>query len=107
MANDFRCIKKIAHLGELRIALVFDNETVVIANFASTVEKGGIFSRLNDDAYFRKARISQGGRSLAWPDGLDFCADALYGPTRRTKSPRLTAYGVQIFPEVGVLSQAS
>jgi len=106
MANDFRRIIKLVHLGELRVVLLFDDMTVVVANFAPTAAKGGIFARLLDPSYFRKARIAQGGRSLAWPQGLDFCADALYGPRRRTKSPRRTPYGVQISPEAGVLVEA-
>lgn len=106
MANDLRRIIKIAHLGEMRMVLVFDDMTVVVANFAPTAAKGGIFARLLDPAYFRKARIAHGGRSLAWPQSLDFCADALYGPRRRTKSPRLTPYGVQISPDAGVLVEA-
>ena len=107
MANDFKRISKMAHLGDLRLALVFDDSTVVVANFAQKAAKGGIFVRLLDPAYFRKARIAQGGRALAWPMGLDFDADALYGPRRRTRTPRLTPYGVQIFPEAGVLVKSA
>jgi hypothetical protein len=106
MANDFRRILKVARLGDLRLALVFDDGTVVLANFAATAAKGGIFSHLLEPDYFRKARIAQGGRSLAWPRGLDLCADALYGPRRRTKSPRLTPYSVQVLPEATVLVAA-
>lgn len=106
MADDFRRIVRIAHLGDLKLALVYDDATVVVADFASTVAKGGVFARLLNPAYFHKARIAQKGRSLAWPKGLDFCADALYGPRRRTKKPRRTPYGVQIFPEAGALVKA-
>lgn len=105
MANDFRKIIKIAPLNDLRVVLLFDDNTVVLANFAATAAKGGVFAKLLDPAYFSKARIAQGGRSLAWPQGLDFCADALYGPRRRTRTPRLTPYGVQVFPEAGVLAE--
>jgi len=102
-ASELRRITKIAHLGAMRVVLLFDDMTVVVANFEPTAAKGGIFARLLNEAYFRKARIAQGGRSLAWPQGLDFCADDLYGPRRRTKSPRVTTYGVQISPEAAVL----
>ncbi|HSI73059.1 MAG TPA: DUF2442 domain-containing protein [Fimbriimonas sp.] len=102
MTNDFRRIVRIAHLGNLRLALVFDDMTVVLANFEPTAAKGGVFAKLLDLDYFKKARIAQRGRSLAWPGGLDFCADALYGPRRRTRTPRLTSYGVQVFPEASV-----
>ena len=88
------------------MALVFDDETVVVADFEPTAVKGGVFARLRDPSYFKKARIAEEGHALAWPNGLDFCADALYGPRRRTKKPRRTAYGVQIFPEAGALVEA-
>jgi hypothetical protein len=103
MANGFRRIVKVARLGDQRLALVFDDDTVVLASFSQAAAKGGIFARLVDTEYFKRVRIAQGGRSLAWPQGLDFCADALYGPTRRTRTPRQTPYGVQVFPEAAVL----
>lgn len=106
MANDFKRIIKIAHLGDLKLALVYSDATVVFADFAATAAKGGVFSRLLDPKYFAKARIAEDGHVLAWPQGLDFCADALYGPRRRTKKPRRTPYGVQIFPEAGALVRA-
>jgi hypothetical protein len=102
MNNEFRTIKKLALLSDLKLALVFDDETVLVANFEATAAKGGIFARLLNPDYFKRVRIAQKGRSLAWPQGLDFCTDALYGPLRRTKTPRQTTYGVQIFPEAAV-----
>lgn len=106
MANDFRRIVRIAQLGDLKMALVYDDATVVVADFTAIAAKGGVFARLLDPAYFKKARIAEEGHALAWPQGLDFCADALYGPRRRTKNPRRTPYGVQIFPEAGALVKA-
>lgn len=106
MENEFRRIVKIAPLNNLRVVLLFDDDTVVLANFAPTAAKGGIFARLNNPDYFCKVRIAEKGHALAWPQDLDFCADALYGPKRRSKTPRVTPYGVQVFPEAGVLVEA-
>jgi len=90
----------------LKVALVFDDATVVVADFEPTAANGEMFARLRNSAYFKKARITESGHALAWPNGLDFCADALYGPRRRTKHLRRTAYGVEIFPEAGALLKA-
>jgi hypothetical protein len=83
MSDQFRTIKRVAHLGERRLALVFDDGQVVVADFAAAAQKGGVFAPLRDEAVFKKVRIARHGRALVWPNDLDFCADGLYLPTKR------------------------
>lgn len=54
-----------------------DGRTATI-DFAPTVAQGGVFAPMGDRAIFEQVAIGPRGRSLVWPNELDFCADALY-----------------------------
>lgn len=92
MSNKLHRIKKVAFLGSMRLALVFDDDRVVVADFSETGERSGLFSRLKDEAYFAKAKTVREGRAIAWPDGLDFCADSLYLERGKRKSGLTTDF---------------
>ena len=57
----------------------------VVKDFNSLIARGGVFSRLADDAYWRRVQVGEDGRSLDWPPvtddpltALDLDADALW-----------------------------
>ncbi len=64
--------------GDMLIRLAFYNGNAGTVDFKPISERGGMFSRLADPQFFRKAQVSDDGRILAWPGELEFCADALY-----------------------------
>jgi hypothetical protein len=39
---------------------------------------GGVFEPLDDPAYFQQVRLSAGGGTIEWPNGVDLCPDVLY-----------------------------
>ena len=39
---------------------------------------GGEFAALQEEDYFRQVSVDPETRSIAWPNGVDFCPDMLY-----------------------------
>jgi hypothetical protein len=62
---------------KLILKITYSDGVVVLADFKSLLQKGGVMSRLADAAVFARARIGPRGRSVAWDDDIDFCADGL------------------------------
>lgn len=102
-----RRIAEVAPLSPLSLVIRFDDGTLVVADLSALPDRGGVFERLRDPRYFRRARVTNGGRAVAWPGGLDFCADALYldqAPRRKAKSST-NAFGARIFiPSANVVA---
>jgi hypothetical protein len=86
--------------------------TVTWANGATTVNRfdqlvgKGVFTAFADPALFARVSVGERGRSLEWPNEIDFCADALWfeahpedgpQPSRRTvEQPRQHVAGDQL-----------
>ncbi len=96
-------ITRVVPLPPLKLVLEFDDGSVVLADLRGVAERGGLFLRLLDDRYFKRAKIANGGRSLAWPNRLDFCADAFYVAqvNRRRTQPITNSFGAHIFSPAG------
>ena len=73
-----RRIRHAEQLEGLKLRLDYDDNTSVVADFEPLIDRGGMFERLRAPDYFSRFVIARGGRALEWPDGLDFCADALW-----------------------------
>jgi hypothetical protein len=74
----FHRIVQVHPKPDLAVELRYEDGTVGEISFGDVAERGGIFARLVDPAYFERVRVGEDGRYLEWPDELDFCADALY-----------------------------
>lgn len=61
-----------------RVRLTFDDGDTVCVDFGPVAAGGGIFTPLGDPDFFSQVRVEEGGRVLAWPGELEFCADALW-----------------------------
>lgn len=59
------------------VALTWADGTTTKSHFGRLIGKG-VFAALAAPAVFACVRIGAHGRSLVWPSGLDFCADALW-----------------------------
>ena len=70
-------IEQFKLLPENRLALRYDDGAEFIVDMNPVISRGGVFARLKQPEYFALARLGPRGRSLLWPDELDFCADAL------------------------------
>lgn len=71
-------IQTVTPEANYRLRLFYSNGTVIVIDFSPIIERGGVFSRLSDPAFFSQVQLSEDGRSIEWPGELDFCADALW-----------------------------
>jgi hypothetical protein len=60
------------------LRLTYADGSTVDIDFTSLIQQGGVYAPLADPAFFAQVRIGAGGRFIEWPNGLDFCADALW-----------------------------
>lgn len=70
-------IQHIEVVGDHRLSLTYDDGVTGEVDFGSIIQRGGVFSALDDPEFFRRVEISDDGRYIVWPGELDFCADAL------------------------------
>jgi hypothetical protein len=59
------------------VTLSWANGETTVNSFSHLVGKG-VFAGFRDPAFFAQAHVGERGRSLEWPDEIDFCADALW-----------------------------
>lgn len=59
------------------IRLTWRNGNHTVAEFGHLVGHR-VFEPLRDPQFFNCVTIQQNGRVLAWPNAIDFCADALW-----------------------------
>ncbi len=50
---------------------------VVFKDLNPLIIRGNFFLAFKNDDFLRQVQIAERGRSLLWPDRLEFCADAL------------------------------
>lgn len=68
--------------------------TVTWENGVTTVDRDDhlvskfVFAAFDDPAFFLRISVGGRGRSLQWPDEIDFCADALWFKTYPADAPR-------------------
>ena len=63
------------HLGGFRVRLRFDEGTEGEADLRAELT-GEVFAPLHDPSYFASFRIDE-GRTLSWPNGVDFAPEFL------------------------------
>ena len=64
--------------GEYRIEVVFDDGKRGIVDFSGYAQRGGVFARFRDKAFFRDFHINDEFGVLAWGDDLDLAPETLY-----------------------------
>lgn len=68
-------VSEVTVLEEKRLRLRFDNGEQGIYD-CSRLLGFGVFQELQDEAYFRQARVLDG--TVVWPHEQDICPDTLY-----------------------------
>ena len=71
------------------VAVTWANGATTVNRFDRLVGKG-VFAALTDPAIFAQVRVGERGRSLEWPDEIDFCADALWFEAHPADAPQPT-----------------
>ena len=71
-------IQAVKAQDDVRVKLTFESGEIAVLDFSDTIQQGGVFRPLGDAAFFRQVVVGDRGRSIEWPGGIDFCADALW-----------------------------
>lgn len=70
-----RKIVGVEPVDDYKLILEFDNREKKIKDMKPYLEKG-VFSKLKDEEFFKKVKISFG--TISWDNDIDLCADSLY-----------------------------
>ncbi|MBI4389842.1 MAG: DUF2442 domain-containing protein [Nitrospinae bacterium] len=70
-------IKRVKPLPNFQIELTYSDGEAILVDFKPVIAQGGVFSRLSDPDLFNQVKAGGDGRYIEWPNGVDFCADAL------------------------------
>ncbi len=81
---------------DFTLRLIYDDGCVVRADFSRLIRRGGVFASLGKESFFRRAKVRNGGREVAWPGPIDFCADALRKQGRVEKAGRRRKLGPRL-----------
>jgi hypothetical protein len=75
----FPRVKHVRHVGEYRIELGFADGTTGVLDLKERVTgRGGVFTPLEDIAFFRQVKVDAEAGTIVWPNQVDFCPDVLY-----------------------------
>ena len=64
------------HVKDYMIEVKFNDGTIRIVDFRPYINRGGIFSELKDQEYFRRFFIDL--NTVCWPNGADVAPERLY-----------------------------
>jgi hypothetical protein len=79
MKNEYwHKINKIERLNDYNLELFFNDNTKLLFDLSPYFHKDSVFNQLMDKQLFNQVQISDDGRSLIFPNELDFCADSLW-----------------------------
>ena len=70
-------IRDVKALANHRLSVLYEDGAQFIVDMAPLIERGGLFGQMKEPEFFSQVVIGPRGRSLCWPNELDFCADAL------------------------------
>jgi hypothetical protein len=72
-------IKKVEYVGEYKLKILFSNGVSKIVDFEEWISEDGFYLKpLKQLDYFKKVRMDDSNYSICWPNGADFCPDALF-----------------------------
>jgi hypothetical protein len=71
-------IEQLEIVGAHRLRLRFVDGGIREMDFTPLIQRGGVWAALKDTPSFVGVTIGEHGRSLEWPVGVDFCADAAW-----------------------------
>ena len=75
------------------VTVTWENGATTVSRFDHLLGKG-MFTAFADAAFFTQVSVGERGRSLDWPNEIEFCADALWfeaHPAGAPEQSRMTA----------------
>jgi hypothetical protein len=93
-------VKSVSYLDGYRLKLRFTNKQEGIIDFRQRiVGRGGVFTPLEELAFFKQVKVDKESGTLVWPNEVDFCPDVLYqlamSQAPVTQSPDTTSLPLQ------------
>ena len=71
-------IIKVEYVDEYKIKLTFEDGKKRIVDFRMYLEKGGIFKKFKDLAFFRAFHLDKEIGNVIWNDEIDIAPETLY-----------------------------
>lgn len=83
-------IVKAGYRDSYKIALTFSDGVTAVMDFRDkVVGRGGVFEPLENVEFFARFEVDREAGTLVWPNGVDFCPDALYSEATGAPFPSL------------------
>ena len=76
-----------SYKGGHRIEVTFDDGQRGVVDFSPYAERGGVFARFRDLAFFRSFQINEELGVLTWGDEIDIAPETLYAEATGTPLP--------------------
>jgi hypothetical protein len=76
-----------SYKGGYRIEVTFDDGKSGVVDFSHYLDKGGVFDRFKDMAFFKTFKINEELGVLIWQDEIDIAPETLYAEATRTTLP--------------------
>lgn len=83
-------VKSVRHIRDHVLELQFSDGSHGQIDFRNrVVGRGGVFTALEEIDTFRNVRVDTDAGTITWPNGVDFCPDALHHEATGAPLPRL------------------
>ena len=76
------------YVGDYRIEVVFDDGKRGVVDFSRYLERGGVFERFKDIAFFRSFSVNDELGTLSWDDEVDVAPETLYAEATGSGLPK-------------------
>jgi hypothetical protein len=76
-----------SYKGEYKIEVQFDDGKGGVVDFSRYLDRGGVFDRFKDIAFFKQFKINKELGVLTWQDEIDIAPETLYAEATQTPLP--------------------
>ena len=75
--------------------LTFDDGRAGVVDMTPFIERGGVFSPLQEPDFFHQVSVNPDIGTVCWPNGADLCPDVLYSLATGKDLPKWAAEPVR------------
>jgi hypothetical protein len=66
------------YVSDYKIKLFFEDGKSGVADFRKFIDKGGVFSKLQDNSFFKQFEINNETGVITWENDIDISPETLY-----------------------------
>ncbi|MEW5757968.1 MAG: DUF2442 domain-containing protein [Candidatus Omnitrophota bacterium] len=81
-------LKKAEYLGDYKIRLTFEDGKSGVVDFASYIDKKGVFKKFEDLSFFKNFVIDPEVKTLMWGNEIDIAPEILYSQATHSCLPK-------------------